>query len=63
MLQEMARVRSGQARPRGAYLPLDVELVTALTALRRRPLDKSTAAGPAYRSGLGGWNGTRAVNI
>jgi integrase len=34
-------------------LPLDVELVTALTALRRRQLDESTAAGPAYRSGLG----------
>ena len=33
-------------------LPLDGELVTALTALRKRQLDESTAAGMAYRSGL-----------
>ena len=35
-------------------LPLDGELVAALTALRKRHLEESTIAGAAYRSGLAG---------
>jgi len=35
-------------------LPLDGELVAALTALRKRQLEESTIAGAAYRSGLAG---------
>jgi integrase len=33
-------------------LPLDGELVTALTALRKLQMDESTIAGAAYQSGL-----------
>jgi hypothetical protein len=48
-----ARARRGERRTwRRAAAPLDGELVTALTALRKRQLDESTAAGTAYRSGL-----------
>ena len=35
-------------------LPLDGELVTALTALRKLQMDEGTSAGAAYRSGLAG---------
>jgi hypothetical protein len=33
-------------------LPLDAELVAALTALRKRQLEESTIAGTAYGSGV-----------
>lgn len=35
-------------------LPLDDELLAALTSLRKRQMDESAAAGPAYRAGLSG---------
>jgi len=51
------RIEEPKSRNGKRTLPLDAELVAALTALRKRQLDESMAAGPVYRSGLGelGW--------
>ncbi len=46
------RVEEPKSRNGKRTLPLDGELVAALTTLRRRQLDESAAAGAAYRSGL-----------
>ena len=46
------RIEEPKSRNGKRTLPLDGELVAALTALRKRQLDESTIAGAAYRSRL-----------
>jgi integrase len=53
LVEYRVRIEEPKSRNGKRTLPLDIELMTALTALRKRQLDESTAAGPAYRSGLG----------
>ena len=52
LVEYRVRIEEPKSRNGKRTLPLDGELVTALTALRKRQLDESTAAGTAYRSGL-----------
>jgi integrase len=47
VLTEEPKSRNGKRT-----LPLDDELVAALTSLRKRQMDESAEAGPAYRAGL-----------
>jgi len=47
------RIEEPKSRNGKRTLPLDGELVAALTALRKCQLDESLAAGPVYRSVLG----------
>ena len=56
-MEYRVRIEEPKSRNGKRTLPLDAELVAALTALRKRQLDESMAAGPVYRSGLGelGW--------
>jgi len=51
------RIEGPKSRNGKRTLPLDAELVTALTALRKRQLDEGTAAGPgipvsSWRAGV-----------
>jgi integrase len=57
LVEYRVRIEEPKSRNGKRTLPLDAELVAALTALRKRQLDESMAAGPVYRSGLGelGW--------
>ena len=52
LVEYRVRIEEPKSRNGKRTLPLDGELVTALTALRKRQLEESTAAGTAYRSGL-----------
>jgi len=52
LVEYRVRIKEPQSRNGKRTLPLDGELVTALTAPRKRQLDESTAVGTAYRSGL-----------
>jgi integrase len=56
------RIEEPKSRNGKRTLPLDGELVAALTALRKRLLEESTIAGAAYRSGLAGLDCTRAAS-
>lgn len=53
LVEYRVRIEEPKSRNGKRTLPLDAELVTALIALRKRQLDESLAAGPAYRSALG----------
>jgi len=52
LVEYRVRIEEPKSRNGKRTLPLDGELVAALTTLRRRQLDESAAAGAAYRSGL-----------
>jgi hypothetical protein len=52
LVEYQVRIEEPQSRNGKRTLPLDGEIVAALTALRKRQLDESTTAGQAYRSGL-----------
>ena len=54
LVEYRVRIEEPKSRNGKRTLPLDGELVAALTALRKRQLDESTAAGTAYRPGLAG---------
>ena len=51
LVEYRVRIEEPKSRNGKWTLPLDGELVAALTALRRRQLEKGTIAGTAYRSG------------
>ena len=52
LVEYRVRIEEPKSRNGKRTLPLDGELVAALTALRMRQLEESTIAGAAYRSGL-----------
>jgi len=54
LVEYRVRIEEPKSRNGKRTLPLDDELVAALTVLRKRQLDESAAAGAAYRSGLAG---------
>ena len=54
LVEYRIRIEEPKSRNGKRTLPLDGELVAALTALRKRQLEESTIAGAAYRSGLAG---------
>jgi integrase len=51
LVEYRVRIEEPKSRNGKRTLPLDNELVAGLTALRKRQLEESTAAGPAYGSG------------
>ena len=53
LVEYRVRIEEPKSRNGKRTLPLDGELVTALTALRKRQLDESTIMGTAYQSGVG----------
>ena len=52
LVEYRVRLEEPKSRNGKRTLPLDAELVAALTALRKRQLEGSTIAGPAYGSGI-----------
>jgi hypothetical protein len=54
LVEYRVRIEEPKSRNGKRTLPLDGELVTALTALRKLQMDESTIAGAAYQSGLAG---------
>ena len=52
LVEYRVRIEEPKSRNGKRTLPLDGELVAALTALRKRQLEESTTAGAAYRSRL-----------
>ncbi len=52
LVEYRVRIEEPKSRNGKRTLPLDGELVAALTALRKRQLEESVIAGTAYRSGL-----------
>jgi integrase len=54
LVEYRVRIEEPKSRNGKRTLPLDGELVVALTVLRKRQLDESAMAGAAYRSGLAG---------
>jgi integrase len=54
LVEYRVRIEEPESRDGKRTLPLDGELMAALTALRKRQLEESTIAGAAYRSGLAG---------
>jgi len=52
LVEYRVRIEEPKSRNGKRTLPLDGELVAALTELRKRQLEESTIAGAAYRSGL-----------
>ena len=54
LVEYTVRIEEPKSRNGKRTLPLDGELVVALTMLRKRQLDESAMAGAAYRSGLAG---------
>jgi integrase len=54
LVEYRVRLEEPESRNGKRTLPLDDQLVAALTALRKRQLEESTIAGAAYRSGLAG---------
>jgi integrase len=54
LVEYRVRIEEPKSRNGKRTLPLDGELVVALTVLRKRQLDESAIAGAAYRSGLAG---------
>jgi integrase len=52
LVEYRVRLEEPKSRNGKRTLPLDGELVAALTALRKRELEESTTAGPAYGSGV-----------
>ena len=54
LVEYRVRIEEPKSRNGKRTLPLDGELVAALTALLKRQLEESTIAGAAYRSGLAG---------
>ena len=50
LVEYRVRIEEPKSRNGKRTLPLDGELVTALTALRKRQLEESTLAGAAYGS-------------
>jgi integrase len=52
LVEYQVRIEEPKSRNGKRTLPLDDQLVAALTALRKRQLEESTIAGAAYRSGL-----------
>ena len=52
LVEYRVRIEEPKSRNGKRTLPLDGELVAALTALRKRQLEEGTIAGTAYRSGL-----------
>jgi integrase len=56
LVEYRVRIEKPKSRNGKRTLPLDSELLAALTVLRKRQLDESTVAGAAYRSGLAGLN-------
>lgn len=52
LVEYRVRIEEPKSRNGKRTLPLDAELVAALTVLRKRQLDESLVAGPAYRSRL-----------
>jgi hypothetical protein len=51
LVEYRVRIEEPKSRNGNRTLPLDSELMAALTVLRKRQLDEGTAAGEAYRSG------------
>ncbi len=51
-MEYRVRIEEPKSRNGKRTLPLDGELVAALTALRKRQMEESTIAGAAYRSGI-----------
>ena len=62
LVEYRVRIEEPKSRNGKRTLPLDGELVTALTALRKRQLDESTAQARRTGQDLPGWTGTRAAN-
>ena len=54
LVEYRVHIEEPKSRNGKRTLPLDGELVAALTMLRKRQLEESTIAGAAYRSGLAG---------
>ena len=52
LVEYRVRIEEPKSRNGKRTLPLDAELVAALTALRKRQLEESTIAGTAYGSGV-----------
>jgi integrase len=52
LVEHRVRIEEPKSRNGKRTLPLDDDLVAALTALRKRQLEESTTAGAAYRSRL-----------
>jgi len=52
LVEYRVRIEEPRSRNGKRTLPLDGELVAALTALRKRQLEESTIAGAAYQSGV-----------
>ena len=52
LVEYRVRLEEPKSRNGKRTLPLDAELVAALSALRKRQLEESTTAGMAYRSGV-----------
>jgi integrase len=52
LVEYRVRLEEPKSRNGKRTLPLDAELVAALTALRKRQLEESTIAGVAYGSGV-----------
>jgi integrase len=52
LVEYKVRIEEPKSRNGKRTLPLDDELVQALTALRKRQMEESAAAGTAYQSGL-----------
>jgi integrase len=52
LVEYRVRIEEPKSRNGRRTLPLDAELVAALTALRKRQLEESTIAGTAYGSGV-----------
>ena len=62
LVEYRVRIEEPKSRNGKRTLPLDGELVAALTALRKRQLEEGTIAGTAYRSGLAERSGTRGAS-
>ena len=54
LVEYRVRIEEPKSRNGKRTLPLDGELVAALTALRKRQVEESTTAGTAYGSGIAG---------
>jgi integrase len=62
LVEYRVRIEEPKSRNGKRTLPLDGELVAALTALRKRQLEESTIAGTAYGQQSLSWTGTRAAS-
>jgi integrase len=62
LVEYKVRIEEPKSHNGRRTLPLDNDLVDALTELHKRQMAESAAAGPAYRAGLTGLDWYRAVS-